>query len=83
MQLRLAAATAYCWLSHSYIGQLISIESQYDDDRVMTTGAAATTVASLLKYSEKFKGKRVVLVLCGRNVAFEIVRQVCNSSIPK
>ena len=37
---------------------------------------AAGAVAGFLKRAERFRGKRVVLVLCGANVAPETLREV-------
>jgi len=44
-------------------------------------GAAGVTVASFLKSKKRFKGKNVVLVLCGANIGFEQLRNII-CSIP-
>lgn len=39
-------------------------------------GSAAVTIASLLKEKEKFKGRRVVLVICGGNIDIEKLKSI-------
>lgn len=40
----------------------------FEQHRLVAEGSAAMTVGALLKHPEYFKGKKVVLVLCGRNI---------------
>lgn len=40
----------------------------YKEHRLIIEGAAAVTVASLLQKKESFKGRKVVLVICGGNI---------------
>lgn len=44
----------------------------------MVEGAAALSVASLLQQKERFKGKQVVLILCGRKLGLETLREIIN-----
>ncbi len=39
-------------------------------------GAAAVSIASFLKVKERFRGKKVVIVICGGNVSEDILKQV-------
>jgi threonine dehydratase len=38
-------------------------------------GAAAVAVAGYLKERERFRGRRVVIVLCGANISLERLRE--------
>ncbi|MDX2033038.1 MAG: threonine/serine dehydratase [Blastocatellia bacterium] len=40
-----------------------------ETERWMVEGAAAVTLAALLKERERYRGQRVVLLLCGRNIS--------------
>lgn len=42
--------------------------------RQLIEGAAALTVAALLKYAPKWQGKNVILILSGRNISIEALR---------
>ena len=44
--------------------------------RMMIEGAAAVAIASFLKVCERFKGKTVVLVICGANIGLDTLSQV-------
>ena len=48
-----------------------------DHERWMIEGAAAVAVASFLKTKEAYRGRRVVILLCGRNIAAEKFLQAC------
>ena len=39
-------------------------------------GAAGVAVAALLKQADRWRGKRVVVVICGGNVSLEVLRKV-------
>lgn len=39
-------------------------------------GAAGVAVAALLKYGEKLRGKRAVVVICGGNIAVETLKKI-------
>jgi len=43
---------------------------------MLIEGAAAVAVASYLVLQKRFKGKNVVIVLCGANIALETLRDV-------
>ena len=43
---------------------------------MMIEGAAALSVASLLKEKERFRGKTVVLVLSGAKIGMELLNRI-------
>ena len=43
---------------------------------LMVEGAAALSVASLLQQKERFSGKTVVLILCGRKIGVETLKKI-------
>ena len=45
---------------------------------LLVEGAAALSVASLLQQPERYKGKTVVLILCGRKMGIETLRELIN-----
>ncbi len=48
----------------------------FDEHRLATEGSAALSVAALQKHPERFRGRSVVLVVCGRNVGVESFRKI-------
>lgn len=47
-----------------------------ETERWIVEGAAGVALAALLKERERFAGRRVVVLLCGRNIAAEKLREV-------
>ncbi len=45
-----------------------AIRQIFEQHRLVAEGSAAMSVGALLKHPERFEGKKVVLVLCGRNI---------------
>ena len=45
-----------------------AIRQIFEQHRLVAEGSAAMSVGALLKYPGRFEGKKVVLVLCGRNI---------------
>ncbi len=41
--------------------------------------SAAMSVAALLKHPDRFAGRKVVLVVCGRNIDLERFRQIIDA----
>ena len=39
-------------------------------------GSGALAVGGLLKHAERFKGKKAVAVVCGRNIDLEVFKQI-------
>lgn len=49
-----------------------------EEHRLIVEGASALAVASFLKRKEKFKGKNIVLMLCGRNIGMNTIKELLN-----
>lgn len=47
-----------------------------EKERWIVEGAAGVALASLIKTQEKFAGKRVVVLLCGRNISADKLREI-------
>ncbi len=43
---------------------------------MMIEGAAAAAISSYLKMSERFKGKNVVIIICGANIGLEVLKNI-------
>jgi threonine dehydratase len=53
-----------------------SIRLLFEQHRLVVEGSAALAVGALLKYRERFKGKTVVTVVCGRNIDLEVFKRI-------
>jgi threonine dehydratase len=53
-----------------------SIRLLFEQHRLVIEGSGALGVGALLKRKEQFKGKRVVAVVCGRNIDLEVFKQI-------
>ena len=53
-----------------------SIRLLFEQHRLVVEGSAALAVGALLKYRERFKGKKVVSVVCGRNIDLEVFKRI-------
>jgi len=47
-----------------------------EKERMLVEGAAGTSVAALLKMKNNLKGKRVGVIICGRNISLEVLRNI-------
>ncbi len=61
-------------LSESEIEE--SIRLLFEQHRLVVEGSGALGVGGLLKRRERFKGKKVVAVVCGRNVDLEVFKRI-------
>ena len=61
-------------LSESEIEE--SIRLLFEQHRLVVEGSGALAVGGLLKRRERFKGKKVVAVVCGRNVDLEVFKRI-------
>jgi len=52
----------------------------FTEHDLMIEGAAAVTIAALLQEADRFKGRKVVLVICGGNIDPELHRSICSES---
>jgi threonine dehydratase len=53
-----------------------SIRLLFEQHRLVVEGSGALGVGGLLKRKERFKGKKVVAVVCGRNIDLEVFRRI-------
>ena len=53
-----------------------SIRMLFEQHRLVAEGSAALSLGGLLKLKEHFKGKKVVLVVCGRNIGLELFKKI-------
>jgi threonine dehydratase len=53
-----------------------SIRLLFEQHRLVVEGSAALSVGGLLKRKERFKGKKVVAVICGRNIDLEVFKRI-------
>jgi len=72
-------------LCHRYVEEIVllteteieeSIRLLFEQHRLVVEGSGALSVGGLLKRKERFKGKRVVAVVCGRNIDLEVFKQI-------
>lgn len=45
-------------------------------DHIMMEGAAGAAIAAFLKEKDRYKGKKVAIVICGANISRDVLRQV-------
>ncbi len=53
-----------------------SIRLLFEQHRLVVEGSGAVSVGGLLKRKDRFKGKKVVAVICGRNVDLEVFKRI-------
>lgn len=53
-----------------------SIRLLFEQHRLVVEGSGALGVGGLLKRKERFKGKKVVAVICGRNIDLEVFKKI-------
>jgi threonine dehydratase len=53
-----------------------SIRLLFEQHRLVVEGSGALAVGALLKRKELFKGKKVVAVVCGRNIDLEVFKRI-------
>jgi threonine dehydratase len=53
-----------------------SIRLLFEQHRLVVEGSGALAVGGLLKRKERFKGKKVVAVVCGRNIDLELFKRI-------
>ena len=67
-------------VSEAEIGEAMRLIA--DHERWMVEGAAGVALAGLLRSSAKWRGARVVVVLCGRNIAARRFIEACGVNFP-
>ena len=72
-------------LCHRYVEEIVllseseieaSIRLLFEQHRLVVEGSGALGVGGLLKRRERFKGKKVVAVVCGRNIDLEVFKRI-------
>jgi threonine dehydratase len=53
-----------------------SIRTLFEQHRLISEGSGALGVGGMLKYKERFNGKKVVAVVCGRNIDLEVFKKI-------
>jgi threonine dehydratase len=53
-----------------------SIRTLFEQHRLISEGSGALGVGGMLKYKERFKGKKVVAVVCGRNIDLDVFKTI-------
>ena len=53
-----------------------SIRLLFEQHRLISEGSGALGIGGLLKRKEQFKGKKVVAVVCGRNIDLEVFKKI-------
>ncbi len=53
-----------------------SIRLLFEQHRLVVEGSGALGVGGLLKRKDRFKGKKVVAVICGRNIDLEVFKRI-------
>jgi threonine dehydratase len=53
-----------------------AIRLLFEQHRLVAEGSAALSVGGLIKRKEQFKGKKVVAVVCGRNIDLEVFKRI-------
>ena len=53
-----------------------AIRVLFEHHRLVVEGSGALSVGGFLKMKDSFKGKKVVLTVCGRNIDLELFKQI-------
>jgi threonine dehydratase len=53
-----------------------AIRLLFEQHRLVTEGSAALSVGALIKRKDAYRGKKVVVVVCGRNIGLELFKQI-------
>ncbi|MCH2279665.1 MAG: pyridoxal-phosphate dependent enzyme, partial [Vicinamibacterales bacterium] len=53
-----------------------SVRLLFEQHRLVVEGSGALAVGGLLKRKEQFKGRKVVAVVCGRNIDLEVFKRI-------
>jgi threonine dehydratase len=72
-------------LCHRYVEEIMllteteleeSIRLLLEQHRLVVEGSGALSVGGLLKRKERFKGRKVVAAVCGRNIDLEVFKRI-------
>jgi threonine dehydratase len=59
-----------------------AIRLLFEKHRLVVEGSAALSVGGLLIQQDRFKGKRVAAVVCGRNIDLEVFKRIIGQRLP-
>jgi len=48
----------------------------FEQHRLIAEGSGALSIGGLVKHKEKFAGKKVVAVICGRNIDLDVFKRI-------
>ena len=72
-------------LARRYVDEIVLLTEQeieeairllFEQHRLVVEGSGALAVGGLLKRKERFKGRKVVVVVCGRNIDLEVFKRI-------
>ena len=72
-------------MCQEYVDQMVLLTEQeihegiihlIEKERILVEGAAGTSIAALIKMKDQLKGRRVGIVVCGRNISLEVLRKI-------
>ena len=58
-----------------------AIRLLFEHHRLVTEGSAALSVAYLVKHAERFRGRTVVPIVCGRNIGTELFKSIITKAV--
>lgn len=58
---------------------LLALKILLEQHYMLAEGAAGLSVASLIKNKDDYKGKKVVLIICGNKMSSALLHQVLNT----
>ena len=72
-------------MCQEYVDQMVLLKEKeiqegiihlIEKERILVEGAAGASIAALIKMKDQLKGKRVGIVVCGRNISLEVLRKI-------
>jgi threonine dehydratase len=58
-----------------------AIRVLFEQHRLVAEGSAVLSVAYLMKHPERFEGRTVVPVVCGKNIGTELFKSIINRTV--
>lgn len=58
-----------------------AIRLLFEQHRLVTEGSAALSVAYLVKHAERFRGRTVVPIVCGRNIGTDLFKRIITRTV--
>jgi len=57
----------------------MAIKTLFEQHRIIAEGSAVLGIAHLMKHKDKFDGKNVVLVVCGKNIEADVLKSIISN----